>query len=58
MRVRFTADAWFDLQGREVAAPEGEYVALAGVGNPGSVAGVFLEATGREAELLASWMPR
>jgi tetraacyldisaccharide-1-P 4'-kinase len=53
VRVRFVPDAWFDLQGKEVRCPDGEYVALAGVGDPHSVSRIFHEATGRDAELLA-----
>jgi tetraacyldisaccharide 4'-kinase len=53
LRVRFVPDGWMDLQGNESTCPEGDFVALAGVGDPESVSQMFLRATGREAELLA-----
>jgi tetraacyldisaccharide 4'-kinase len=52
-RVRFVPDGWMDLHGNDAEVPDGDYVALAAVGDPESVSRIFLEATGREAELLA-----
>jgi tetraacyldisaccharide-1-P 4'-kinase len=53
VRVCFAPGRWRDLAGKPARGPERDYLAVAGVGDPGGFARILLEATGRPGELLA-----
>lgn len=53
VRARFEPGDWVDLWGKPAEAPEGDFLALAGVGDPESASRVFHQATGRQVELVA-----
>lgn len=50
--VAFVPQGWTDLEGRVFPAPEGEYLAVAGIGDPDSFSRVLKDATGRSGDLL------
>ncbi len=52
VRVRFDPEAWWDLSGVGAAAPDADYLAVAGVGDPEGFSRILGEATGRGGELL------
>jgi tetraacyldisaccharide-1-P 4'-kinase len=52
MKVAFVPDRWTDVEGVQTPAPEGEYLAVCGIGDPGGFSQVLHEATGRPGELL------
>jgi tetraacyldisaccharide 4'-kinase len=53
VRVAFVADTWSDLDGRPAHAPEGEYLAVCGIGDPEGLSRTLRAATGRVGEVLA-----
>ncbi len=50
--VSFLPRGWADLDGREAPAPSGDYLAVAGIGDPDSFSRVLRDATGRPGDLL------
>jgi tetraacyldisaccharide 4'-kinase len=52
VKVAFVPLGWSDLAGEEVSAPEGDYLAVAGIGDPESFSRVLREVTGRGGDLL------
>ena len=52
VRVAFVPKGWSKLTGESVDGPEGEYLAVAAIGDPESFSRVLREATGREGDLL------
>jgi len=52
VRVAFVPSGWSNLGGEPVEGPEGEYLAVAGIGDPGSFSRVLRDATGRAGDLL------
>jgi len=52
VRVAFAPKGWSNLAGESVSGPEGEYLAVAAIGDPASFSRVLREATGREGDLL------
>jgi tetraacyldisaccharide 4'-kinase len=53
VKVCFRAGTWTNLAGESAEAPEGEYLAVCGIGDPQGFSRVLTEATGRRGELLA-----
>jgi tetraacyldisaccharide 4'-kinase len=52
VKVAFVPQGWTDLAGEVVAGPEGDYLAIAGIGDPESFSRVLMEVTGRGGDLL------
>jgi tetraacyldisaccharide 4'-kinase len=52
VKVAFVPQGWMNMDGDEVPCPEGEYLALAGIGDPESFSRVLKEVTGRGGDLL------
>jgi tetraacyldisaccharide 4'-kinase len=52
-KVTFVPDRWTDLDGEPTSEPEGQYLAICGIGDPDGFARVLLDATGRSGELLS-----
>lgn len=52
VRVAFVPRGWSDLNGEAVEGPQGDYLAVAGIGDPGSFSRVLREVTGRGGDLL------
>ena len=52
VRVAFVPIGWSNLGGESVTGPEGDYLAVAAIGDPVSFSRVLREATGREGDLL------
>jgi tetraacyldisaccharide 4'-kinase len=52
VRVAFVPKGWSKLTGESVSGPEGDYLAVAAIGDPVSFSRVLREATGREGDLL------
>jgi tetraacyldisaccharide 4'-kinase len=53
VRVAFVPDRWTTLDGDPSEPPEGEYLALCGIGDPDGFAAVLREDTGRSGDLVA-----
>jgi tetraacyldisaccharide 4'-kinase len=53
VKVAFVPDRWTTLDGDPSEAPDGEYLALCGIGDPDGFAAVLREETGRSGELVA-----
>ncbi len=53
VKIAFLPDFWTTLDGEPSAPPDGDYLALCGIGDPEGFAGILRESTGREGELLA-----
>jgi len=52
VKVAFARGGWEDLKGSEATPPQGEYLAVAGIGDPDSFSRVLRDATGRPGDLL------
>jgi len=52
VKVAFVPQGWSNLAGESVEGPEGDYLAVAGIGDPESFSRVLREVTGREGDLL------
>jgi tetraacyldisaccharide 4'-kinase len=52
VKVSFLPDGWTDLGGDRAEAPEGDYLAICGIGDPEGFGRVVAEATGRPGELV------
>ncbi len=52
VKVAFVPGGWMDLDGREVESPQGDYLGIAGIGDPASFARTLREATGRGGDVL------
>jgi len=52
VRVSFVPRGWTDLEGEPAAGPEGEYLAVCGIGDPGGFSRILEDATGGKGELL------
>jgi tetraacyldisaccharide 4'-kinase len=52
VRASFVPDSWTDLEGAKVSGPEGEYLAVCGIGDPEGFQRTLEEATGRAGEML------
>jgi len=52
VRVAFVPSGWTDLSGRPSTPPEGEYLAVAGIGDPGGFARVLAEAVEWQGEIV------
>jgi tetraacyldisaccharide 4'-kinase len=53
VKVAFVPDRWTTLDGDPSRVPDGEYLALCGIGDPDGFAAVLREETGRSGELVA-----
>ncbi|NNM07227.1 MAG: tetraacyldisaccharide 4'-kinase [Gemmatimonadetes bacterium] len=53
VKVCFSPKGWTDLKGSRSAAPEGEYLAVCGIGEPDGFSRILTETTGRQGELLS-----
>ncbi len=53
VKVCFSPKRWTDLAGNASAAPEGDYLAVCGIGEPDGFSRILTETTGRQGELLA-----
>jgi len=53
VKVSFVPEGWVDLEGEPMAAPDGDYLALCGIGDPGGFSRILAEATGQPGELLS-----
>ena len=53
VKVAFVPEGWVALDGEPAVAPEGEYLALCGIGDPHGFSRVLFDAAGRPGELLA-----
>lgn len=53
MRVALVPDCWTELSGERAEAPDGEFLAICGIGDPDGFARTLRQATGRDGELLA-----
>lgn len=51
--VAFVPERWTDVAGEPAPAPEGEYMAVCGIGDPEGFSQTLREATGRTGEVLA-----
>ncbi len=52
VRVSFVPDGWTELGGESAAGPEGEYLAVCGIGDPDGFSRTLADATGRTGEIL------
>jgi tetraacyldisaccharide 4'-kinase len=52
VKVSFVPKEWVDLEGRPMSAPEGDYLAVCGIGDPLGFSRILLDATDREGELI------
>jgi tetraacyldisaccharide 4'-kinase len=52
VKVAFVAAGWRDLEGEPATAPEGEYLAICGIGDPDGFSRVLEDATSRWGELI------
>ena len=53
VKVAFVPRGWTDLEGESAAGPEGEYLAVCGIGDPGGFSRILEDATGGRGELLS-----
>ncbi len=53
VRVSFVPKGWTDLDGESATGPDGEYLAVCGIGDPDGFSGTLVEATGRTGEILS-----
>jgi len=53
LRIAFLPDCWTELTGRPAAAPDRDFLAICGIGDPDAFARTLREATGRDGEMLA-----
>jgi len=53
VKVSFVPSVWTDLEGEQETAPEGEYLALCGIGDPDGFSRILADATGQPGELLS-----
>jgi tetraacyldisaccharide 4'-kinase len=53
VRVSFVPQGWTNLGGETVAGPDGDYLAVCGIGDPGGFSRILEDATGRTGELLS-----
>jgi tetraacyldisaccharide 4'-kinase len=53
VRVSFVPQGWTNLGGETVAGPDGDYLAVCGIGDPGSFSRILEDATGGTGELLS-----
>ncbi len=53
VRVSFVPQGWTELDGEAAAAPEGDYLAVCGIGDPDGFSRVLADATGRPGEALS-----
>jgi len=53
VRVSFLPQGWTDLEGESAVGPEGEYLAVCGIGDPGGFSRILEDATGQTGELLS-----
>ena len=53
LRIAFLPDRWTTLEGKPTEAPDGSYLAIAGIGDPHSFSDLLEELLGRPGELLA-----
>ena len=52
VRLAFTPGSWVNPDGGPVSAPDGDYLAVCGIGDPGGFSRILRETTGRPGELL------
>jgi tetraacyldisaccharide 4'-kinase len=52
VRIAFLPDHWTTLDGEPSEAPQGDYLALCGIGDPEGFSAVLRETTGRQGEML------
>jgi len=52
VKVAFVPDGWTTLEGKDAPGPEGDYLAVAGIGDPDSFSRSLMDATGRPGDLL------
>ena len=52
VRAAFAHDGWTDLDGKAASPPEGEYLAVCGIGDPQGFQRTVMEATGRSGEMI------
>jgi tetraacyldisaccharide 4'-kinase len=52
LRASFVHDGWTDIEGLSTSGPEGEYVAVCGIGDPAGFERTLMEATGRYGEVV------
>lgn len=52
IRASFTGDSWTNLEGAPAPDPEGEYLAVCGIGDPEGFRQTLEEATGRTGEMM------
>lgn len=52
VKVAFVPTGWSNLSGEKVEGPQGDYLAVAGIGDPESFSRVLRDATGRGGDLL------
>jgi len=53
VKVSFVPDGWTELEGESAAGPEGEYLAVCGIGDPDGFSRTLADATGRTGEILS-----
>ncbi len=53
VRAAFLPDGWTTLDGKPADPPEGDYLAVAGIGDPHGFSDLLAETMGREGELMA-----
>jgi tetraacyldisaccharide 4'-kinase len=53
MRIALVPDCWTELSGAPSEAPDGDFLAICGIGDPDGFSRTLRQATGRDGELLA-----
>lgn len=53
VKVSFVPDGWTDLEGDRAPGPEGDYLAVCGIGDPRGFSSTLSEATGRPGEMIS-----